>query len=42
MYTAVYTVFSLLKNKKAIHPLNELSGLLATKIIKQIPKVRKS
>ena len=28
MYTVVYTVFSLLKNGKAIHPLNELGGLL--------------
>ena len=29
MYTAAYTVFSLLDTEKAIHPLNELGGLLA-------------
>ena len=36
MYTVVYTNFSLLKNEKAIHPLNELGGLLATKRIKVV------
>ena len=40
MYTVVYTIFPLLKNKKAIHPLNELGGLLAIKRIKKTPMGR--